>query len=83
MKSLGEIALRLSLYDDARTHFDKALELYRQIGDMRGEANGVFNLGSISLIRSQYGDARERFQEALPLYRERCACGSQLHFRSG
>ena len=40
------------------------------MGNLRGQANCIFNLGNIAFARSQHGDARARFEEALSLYRQ-------------
>ena len=49
--------------------FEEALPLYRQVGDVQGEANCIKGLGDIALARSDHEAARQRFEEALPLYR--------------
>ncbi|MCB1454289.1 MAG: tetratricopeptide repeat protein, partial [Rhizobiaceae bacterium] len=47
-----------------------ALPLYRQVGDMLGEANCIKSLGNIALERSDHDGARSRYEAALPLYRQ-------------
>ena len=77
MKGLGEIALRLSLYDDARTQFDEALGSIDKWA-MCGEKLTAFSiLAAFRVIRSQYDDARERFQEALRALSERWVTWSE------
>ncbi len=57
-------------YETAVSHLEKAIVLYRQVGDVLGEANCIWSLGDIALARSKHGEARERYEAALPLYRQ-------------
>ena len=43
---------------------------FRDIGDLRGEANCIKSLGDIALARSDHDGARQRYEAALPLYRK-------------
>src|SRR4029077_49889 len=70
LKSLGDIALELSSFQDARTRFDEALPLYQQMGDPLGQANCILGLTEVALRLSLYVDARIRINEALALYRQ-------------
>jgi tetratricopeptide (TPR) repeat protein len=69
-KSLGDIALMRSDYETARRCYEEALPLYREVGDVQGEAHCIRSLGSIAFVRSDHGTARRRYEEALPLYRQ-------------
>ncbi|MGZ5441806.1 MAG: tetratricopeptide repeat protein [Thermoanaerobaculia bacterium] len=69
-KSLGDIALRRSDHAGAHERYEEALRLYRQVGDVLGEANCMQSLGDIALGRSDHASAREHYEEALPLYRQ-------------
>ena len=44
--------------------------MYRQAGDVRGEANCISGLGDIALARSDHDSAQARYEQALPLYRQ-------------
>jgi tetratricopeptide (TPR) repeat protein len=67
--ALGDIALARSEYDQARSRYEEALLLYRQVGSVLGEANCILKLGDIALERSEHKQALGRYEEALPLYR--------------
>ena len=69
IQGLGDIALRRSGNETARSRYEEALPLYRQVGDVLGEANCIQRLGDIGLRRSDHETARSRYEEALPLYR--------------
>ena len=51
----------------ATTHADRAIELYRELGDKHGEADAVHRRGLIHFQRREYEPARERFDRSLEL----------------
>ncbi|MEM9387243.1 MAG: tetratricopeptide repeat protein [Pseudomonadota bacterium] len=53
---------------DAQRHFERALELYRESGDRRGEADALGHLGSQYSSRGQFEPAVAHMSEALDLY---------------
>jgi tetratricopeptide (TPR) repeat protein len=70
IRGLGDIAFARSDHEAARTSYDQALPLYRQIGAILGEANCIWSLGDITLARSDHEAARTSYEQALPLYRQ-------------
>ena len=46
------------------------MPLYRQVGDVLGEANCIQSLGDIALERSEHDAARAAYEQALPLCRQ-------------
>jgi tetratricopeptide (TPR) repeat protein/transcriptional regulator with XRE-family HTH domain len=70
LESLGDIALVRSQHAMAKQAYEEALPLYRQVGDVRGQANCIVSLGDIALRRSEHGTAKQAYEEALPLYRQ-------------
>jgi len=70
LEAAGHRALAQSDHDQARSHYDTALPLFRQVGDVLGEANCIRRLGEIALERSDHDQARSHYDTALPLYRQ-------------
>jgi tetratricopeptide (TPR) repeat protein len=70
LKQLGDIAHARSQNAEARTCYEEARPLYRQVGDVQGEANCIRNLGDLALRRSEHATACTRYEEARPLFRQ-------------
>jgi len=55
---------------EAEGPLNRALAIYRQIGDRLGEANALAGLGDAALAQARYGEAEGFYQQALPMYRQ-------------
>jgi len=68
--ALASLASDRSDYDGARAQFERALPLYQQAGEVRGEANCICSLGYVALACSDYDGAQAQLERALPLYQQ-------------
>ncbi|TVL97154.1 MAG: hypothetical protein CV087_22730 [Candidatus Brocadia sp. WS118] len=57
-------------YDTAKSLYEKALLLFRQVGSKNGEANTFIGQGDVARLQDQYDAARSLYEKALPLFRE-------------
>ena len=69
-QALGDLARDRSDYDGAAARYEQALPLYRQVGDLLGEANCIQGLGYIALSCSDLDGATTQHEQALALYRQ-------------
>jgi tetratricopeptide (TPR) repeat protein len=70
LRARGNIAVARSDYGTAQDSYQRALPLYEQIGDRRGQAACMQGLGDVALERSDHNSARVAYQSALPLLQE-------------
>lgn len=56
--------------DGTAEHYRRALELYRSIGDPRGEGQALSNMGSALKTLGQTNQAIEHYLRAVAIYRE-------------
>ncbi len=66
---LGSAYTDLERYDHAQPHLDAALVIYRQVGDVRGEAVAVNNLGISYQQRGLLDESLAWYDEVLAIYR--------------
>ncbi len=55
--------------DEGRAKLEEALELYREIGDVRGEANVIWGLGSFYYFGADAAAAENWYRRALEMHR--------------
>ncbi len=70
LRTLGRVAMRQGKFADAQAYHDRALPIFRQISDRRGESQVYVDLGSISYFQGLFADARTSFEQALVVFRE-------------
>lgn len=68
--NLGKVEQRAGELYAAADHYERALELSRELRDRRGIGNALGKLGTLHLRTGEYEDARECFQESLEIWRE-------------
>jgi non-specific serine/threonine protein kinase len=72
-KALGTAATMARATSDfakARTLYEEALSLWRELGDRRGVAGALGNLGMVSYDQGDFAGANARHEESLALWRE-------------
>lgn len=68
-RNLGMAHVRLSRYDTATAHLQRAVRLFREIADGDGEASAVNNLAIIATMTGDYPLAMERMDAVCAHYR--------------
>ncbi len=66
-KTMGNIALVVGDYQEAKTEATKALEIFTSIQDLKGQADVLNNLGIIALYSGNPQEAKELFDRCLEL----------------
>jgi tetratricopeptide (TPR) repeat protein len=69
IKGLGEVARLEDRYEEAAGRYERALALYRQIGDRLGEANTLLTQGRLARAMGELDRARAAYREAERIYR--------------
>ncbi len=65
---IGTAAAIRGDYPQAQQHYRESLQLYRRVGDVYGEAGGLYCLGDIARITGDYAEAQRRFAASLEAY---------------
>jgi tetratricopeptide (TPR) repeat protein len=68
-RDLGLAYVRLARYEDARTEFAHALDLYDELGDTDGQGNTYLDLADMCLQQDRPQETLEHCQRSLALYR--------------
>ncbi len=66
---LGNLAVDLAMYDEARTRYLASLEIRKRLNDELGMAGALSGLGLVAWNQGRYPEAREALEEALALWR--------------
>jgi tetratricopeptide (TPR) repeat protein len=69
-KGLGDLALGRGDRKMAWAHYERALTMYQQAADVKGEADCFKGLGDVVLGRRDHETARARYEQALTLYQQ-------------
>ena len=70
LRELGNVANRMAEYDLAVPLYRQALELARELGDLRGESATLNNWATVEWDLGDLAAARAHYEEALALYRQ-------------
>jgi len=68
LDQLGLIHWHRSEYDVAIGYYDRALELWRSVGDLQGEADALHHRAVVFFYQERYAEASEGMHAALELY---------------
>jgi predicted ATPase/class 3 adenylate cyclase len=69
LSAAGSLAWWLT-WDSARAPYEESLAIYRELGDVRGQAEGAFNLGFARLLSNHIDEAKDLFLQAADIYRD-------------
>ena len=67
---LGRGLVELGEYDDATEHYRAALEAFRAVSNVRGEATTMLRLGELAHTQDEYDEADEWYYPGLELMRD-------------
>jgi predicted ATPase/transcriptional regulator with XRE-family HTH domain len=65
---LGNLAVDLASYDEAKTRYEASLAIRRQLNDELGMAGALSGLGLVAWNQGKYAEAREALEQALALW---------------
>ncbi|MCP5095463.1 MAG: tetratricopeptide repeat protein [Chloroflexi bacterium] len=68
-RNLGVIGVDLGQYETAKSQYEEALKIYRDLNDKAGESQTINNLGVLSWNQGEYIEAQTYYQAALKAYR--------------
>jgi len=68
--SLGSLAYWMQDMEPVRRSYEESLAIAREVGDIRGQAEGAYNLAFVHLLAADGLAAEELFEEAAERYRE-------------
>ena len=65
--NLGNVYMELRMWEKARKHMEKDIQICNRIGHCQGEAKGYINLGEVYYRNQKYDEARSYYEKALTL----------------
>ena len=83
LEAAGGLAYWRALHGEARQHYQRALELARQLGDRSAEAEQLYNLSFTHAVLTEAERTAEDIAEARRLLEQSLALFTELHDRSG
>ena len=66
----GHLALNVGEYGEARSHFERSLDIAQKVDDRQGKAASLNNLGSVALQQGAFEQAREYHEQSLEIKRD-------------
>jgi DNA-binding SARP family transcriptional activator/predicted ATPase len=75
VRALGNSCFWQGRYTESQTHFEAALAIHREVGDLRGELSALNNLGLVLQLLGQLDNASQFYTQALAATRK---IGDQL-----
>lgn len=63
--NLGILSVEQGSYAEAKTYYERALQLDQSLGDREGESRNLVNLGNLFLYLGAYAESRLRYAQAL------------------
>jgi predicted ATPase/class 3 adenylate cyclase len=69
LMGLGELDTKVSNYESAQTHLERALQFQREAGNRIGEALVLYNLGDLAFLRGNFALAQAYHEQGLYSWR--------------
>lgn len=70
LNNIGNVCFNQGFFELALAHYNRYLELRKQLRDNKGIASALINIGAISLSLSNFEQAKDKFAEALKTFQE-------------
>jgi tetratricopeptide (TPR) repeat protein len=69
LNGLGNVALDVGDYTQARARYEESLSLFRELGDRYGVAGSLLSMGEVSRCLEDYDASRPQFEESLAMWK--------------
>jgi predicted ATPase len=70
LTNVANIAKKQGDHEAARRNYEKILEIFRSLGDVRGMASALNGLGDVAMAANESSRARNYYQESLERFRQ-------------